>query len=179
MGLPVDVRDRLALHLKNAFWAESEQEVRMQEIRLEAKQEQFRRLAWPLPRSIQQTLHIIENFRLVEALLGGLKQDDMAEMLRARTLAMQLKSQGVVAHRQAAFAQIHAGSGPENRRAPRKNGLEAVFCAFGSCGHFETEPGALPYRKPGLSHPERPDGMVRGRGDPAQIRSGRRHFAAG
>lgn len=107
MGLPVDVRERLALHLKNAFWAESEQEVRMQEIRLETKQEQFRRLAWPLPQSILQTLHIIENFRLVEALLNGLKQDDMAEILRARALATQLKAQGVVAHLGPAKQHLH------------------------------------------------------------------------
>lgn len=106
-ALPVDVRDRLALHFKNSFWAESEQEVRMQEIRLEAKQSQFRRLGWPLPQSILQTLHIIENFRLVEALLAGLKGNDMAEIQRALALATRLRSQGVIAHLGPAKRHLH------------------------------------------------------------------------
>lgn len=106
-ALPMDVRDRLALHLKNSFWAESEQEVRMQEVRLEAKQQQFRRLGWPLPQSILKTLHIIENFRLVEALLSGLKQDDMGEILHALALATRLRSQGVVAHLGPAKMHLH------------------------------------------------------------------------
>lgn len=106
-GLPVDVRDRLALHLKNAFWAESETEVRMQEIRLEAKQKQFRRLGWPLPQSILQTLHIIENFRLVEALLQGLRDEDIGSMLRALALATKLRSHGVLAHLGPAKRNLH------------------------------------------------------------------------
>jgi hypothetical protein len=79
----------------------------MQEIRLEAKQQQFRRLGWPLPQSILETLHIIENFRLVEALLSGLKQDDMAEILHALDLATRLRSKGVVAHLGPAKRHLH------------------------------------------------------------------------
>lgn len=105
--LPVDVRDRLALHLKNSFWAESEPEVRMQEARLEAKQAQFRRIGWPLPQSILQTLFIIENFRLVESLLTGLKLGDMEEIQRALEMAKRLRSQGVLGHLGPAKRHLH------------------------------------------------------------------------
>jgi hypothetical protein len=106
-GLPIDVRDRIAIHLKHEFWQESEAEVRMQEARLDAKQKQFRRLGWPLPQSILQTLTIIENFRLVEALLRGLRNEDTAEMLRALSLAVKLRSHGVLAHLGPAKHHLH------------------------------------------------------------------------
>ncbi|MDQ3001833.1 MAG: DUF3536 domain-containing protein [Fibrobacterota bacterium] len=106
-GLPLDVKDKMAVHLKNEFWHESEPEVRMQEWRLSIKQKQYQRLGWPLPHSIDQTMHIIENFRLVEALLSGLKKDDIQEMLRALALATGLRSQGVVAHLGPAKRHLH------------------------------------------------------------------------
>jgi hypothetical protein len=106
-NLPLDIKDHMAAHLKNEFWHESEPEVRMQEWRLAVKQKQFQRLGWPLPVSIQQTLHIIENFRLVEALLAGMKKDDISEMLRALVMATRLRSQGIVAHLGPAKAQLH------------------------------------------------------------------------
>ncbi|MDB5050522.1 MAG: glycoside hydrolase family 57 [Fibrobacteres bacterium] len=107
-SLPLDIKDNMAVHLKNEFWHESEPEVRMQEWRLAVKQKQFQRLGWPLPVSIQQTLHIIENFRLVEALLAGMKKDDIGEMLRALVMATRLRSQGIVAHLGPAKAQLHS-----------------------------------------------------------------------
>lgn len=106
-SLPLDIKDKMAVHLKNEFWHESEPEVRMQEWRLAVKQKQFQRLGWPIPQSIQQTLHIIENFRLVEALLAGMKKDDLNEMLRALVLGSQLRSQGIVAHLGPAKTQLH------------------------------------------------------------------------
>lgn len=106
-SLPLDIKDKMAGHLKNEFWHESEPEVRMQEWRLAVKQKQFQRLGWPIPHSIQQTLHIIENFRLVEALLAGMKKDDLNEMLRALVLGTQLRSQGIVAHLGPAKSQLH------------------------------------------------------------------------
>jgi hypothetical protein len=107
-SLPPDIKDNMALHLKNEFWHESEPEVRMQEWRLAVKQKQYQRLGWPLPVSILQTLHIIENFRLVEALLVGMKKDDINELLRALVMATRLRSQGIVAHLGPAKAQLHS-----------------------------------------------------------------------
>ncbi|HKP96672.1 MAG TPA: DUF3536 domain-containing protein [Fibrobacteria bacterium] len=106
-SLPMDVKDNMAVHLKHEFWLESEPEVRMQEWRLAVKQKQYQRLGWPLPQSIQQTLHIIENFRLVEALLAGMQKDDIGEMLRALVLATRLRSQGIVAHLGPAKGRVH------------------------------------------------------------------------
>ncbi len=106
-SLPMDIKDNMAAHLKHEFWLESETEVRMQEWRLAVKQKQFQRLGWPLPVSIQQTLHIIENFRLVEALLSGIGKDDIGEMLRALVLATRLRSQGIVAHLGPAKTRLH------------------------------------------------------------------------
>ena len=106
-SLPLDIKDKMAVHLKNEFWHESEPEVRMQEWRLAVKQKQFQRLGWPIPHSIQQTLHIIENFRLVEALLAGMQKDDLNEMLRALVLGTQLRSQGIVAHLGPAKSRLH------------------------------------------------------------------------
>jgi hypothetical protein len=105
--LPLDIKDKMSLHLKNEFWHESEPEVRMQEWRLAVKQKQFQRLGWPVPHSIQQTMHIIENFRLVEALLAGMQKDDVGEMLRALVLATRLRSQGIVAHLGPAKSHLH------------------------------------------------------------------------
>jgi hypothetical protein len=105
--LPLDIKDKMSQHLKNEFWHESEPEVRMQEWRLAVKQKQFQRLGWPVPHSIQQTMHIIENFRLVEALLAGMRKDDLGEMLRALVLATHLRSQGIVAHLGPAKNQLH------------------------------------------------------------------------
>jgi hypothetical protein len=96
--LPPDIKDKMAIHLKNGFWEESAAEVRMQEWRLAVKEKQFQRLEWPLPNSILQTLSIIENFRLVEALLEGLKKNDFNEMSKAMVLATRMRSQGIVAH---------------------------------------------------------------------------------
>jgi hypothetical protein len=97
----------MAARLKNEFWRESEPEVRMQEWRLAVKQRQFHRLNWPLPRSVRQTANIIENFRLVEALLAGLAKDDISELLRALVLANQLRSQSYAAHLGPAKARLH------------------------------------------------------------------------
>ncbi|MEO6097476.1 MAG: hypothetical protein ABIW76_18225, partial [Fibrobacteria bacterium] len=105
--LPLDIKDKMSLHLKNEFWHESEPEVRMQEWRLAVKQQQFQRLGWPVPHSILQTMHIIENFRLVEALLAGMQKDDVGEMLRALGLATRLRSQGIVAHLGPAKNRLH------------------------------------------------------------------------
>lgn len=105
--LPLDIKEAMASGLKNEFWRESEPEVRMQEWRLAVKQRQFHRLHWPLPRSVRQTANIIENFRLVEALLAGMAKDDIAELLRALVLANQLRSQGYVAHLGPAKAKLH------------------------------------------------------------------------
>jgi len=107
MSLPLDIKDKMALHLKFEFWRESESEVRMQEWRLAIKQKQFQRLGWPLPQSIQQALHIIENFRLVEALLTGMNNDDVAEILKALALATRLRSRGVLAHLGPAKSRLH------------------------------------------------------------------------
>ncbi|MEO7424525.1 MAG: DUF3536 domain-containing protein [Fibrobacteria bacterium] len=107
-ALPMDIKNNMAAHLKHEFWLESEAEVRMQEWRLAIKQKQFQRMGWPLPISIQQTLHIIENFRLVEALLSGMKKDDIGEMLRALVLATRLRSQGILAHLGPAKDQMHS-----------------------------------------------------------------------
>jgi hypothetical protein len=105
--LPLDIKEAMAARLKNEFWRESEPEVRMQEWRLAVKQRQFHRLGWPLPRSVRQTANIIENFRLVEALLAGMSKDDIAELLRALVLANQLRAQGYVAHLGPAKARLH------------------------------------------------------------------------
>jgi hypothetical protein len=105
--LPLDVKEAMAARLKNEFWRESEPEVRMQEWRLAVKQRQFHRLNWPLPRSVRQTANIIENFRLVEALLAGMAKDDIAELLRALVLANQLRSQSYVAHLGPAKPRLH------------------------------------------------------------------------
>ena len=51
MGLPMDIKDNMAVHLKNEFWMESEPEVRMQEWRLAVKQKQYQRLGWPCPKA--------------------------------------------------------------------------------------------------------------------------------
>lgn len=105
--LPIDVKAAMSARLKNEFWRESEPEVRMQEWRLAVKQRQFHRLDWPLPRSVRQTANIIENFRLVEALLAGMAKDDISELLRALVLANQLRSQNYEAHLGPANARLH------------------------------------------------------------------------
>ena len=105
--LPPDVKDKMAIHLKNTFWEDSAAEVRMQEWRLGIKEKQFQRLGWPLPQSILQTLNIIENFRLVEALLSGLQKNDVGEMHRALSLATRLRNQGLVAHLGPAKRKLH------------------------------------------------------------------------
>ena len=101
------IKAKMAIHLKNEFWHESEPEVRMQEWRLAVKQKQFHHLGWPLPNSIKQTLSIIENFRLVEALLGGMAKDDIAYLLRALVLASHLRSQGMPTHLGPAKRKLH------------------------------------------------------------------------
>ncbi len=105
--LPPDIKEKMAIHLKNSFWEDSREEVRLQEWRLAIKEKQFRRLGWPLPGSVLQTLHIIENFRLVEALLSGLQKNDINEMLRALVMATHLRSQGIIAHLGPAKRKLH------------------------------------------------------------------------
>jgi hypothetical protein len=105
--LPHDIKAKMGVHLKNEFWHESEPEVRMQEWRLAVKQKQFHRLGWPLPESIRQTVHIIENFRLVEALLSGMAHDDIAGLLRALVLASHLRNEGANAHLGPAKRKLH------------------------------------------------------------------------
>ncbi len=105
--LPHDIKAKMAVHLKHEFWIESEPEVRMQEWRLAVKQKQFHRLGWPMPDSIKMTLGIIENFRLVEALLAGMAKDDISALLRAFVLASHLRSQGIVAHLGPAKRKLH------------------------------------------------------------------------
>ncbi len=105
--LPLDIKAAMTMHLKNDFWRESEPEVRMQEWRLAVKQRQFHRLDWPLPRSVRQSANLIENFRMVEALLAGIAKDDIAELLRALVLATNLQGQGYAAHLGPAKARLH------------------------------------------------------------------------
>jgi Domain of unknown function (DUF3536)/Glycosyl hydrolase family 57 len=97
-NLPPDIKEKMAIHLKMTFWNDSASEVRMQEWRLGIKVNQFQRLGWPLPQSILQTLQIIENFRLVEALLSGLYKSDIQEMQQALAIAIRLRGQGFIAH---------------------------------------------------------------------------------
>ncbi len=128
--LPPDIREKMSIHLKNVFWEESEAEVRMQEWRLSVKQRQYHRLGWPLPHSILQTLHIIENFRLVEALVGGLKKNNIGEMSRALNIAMRLRGHGVVAHLGPAKRQLHnylLALGRKLLEGPEKQDLKPFF----------------------------------------------------
>ena len=106
-ALPLDIKDRMAVHLRQEFWLESEPEVRMQEMRLDMKQKQFQRLGWPLPRSILESLRIIENFRLVETLLVGMKKEDGEQLRRALEMAKVLRSQGILAHLGPAKRNLH------------------------------------------------------------------------
>jgi len=105
--LPLDIKGKMAIHLKNLFWEESASEVRMQEWRLGVIDKQFQKLGWPLPQSILQTLSVIENFRLVEILLSGLRKNDFDIMKKAFSIAVQLRSQGVVAHLGPAKRKLH------------------------------------------------------------------------
>ena len=105
--LPPDIKEKMAIHLKNSFWEDSAAEVRMQEWRLGIKEKQFQRLGWPLPQSILQTWGIIENFRLVEALVGSLQKSDIQEMRRALTIASRLRNHGIVAHLGPAKRKLH------------------------------------------------------------------------
>jgi hypothetical protein len=129
-ALPVDIRDRMALHLKLGFWAESEEAVCIQERRLAVKQQQFQRLGWPLPQSILQTLHTVENFRLVEALMNGLKGDSVEEMKHALELSRQLRAEGVTAHLGPAKRHLHQYLLRLGRRVmehPEKMDLQPFF----------------------------------------------------
>lgn len=105
--LPPDIKEKMANHLKNVLWEDSAAEVRMQEWRLGIKAKQFSRLGWPLPQSILQTMHLIENFRLVETVLKALQKSDVVEMQKALDLAIRLRAHGIVAHLGPAKRKLH------------------------------------------------------------------------
>ncbi len=96
--LPLDIKEKMAVHLKNLFWEDSAAEVRMQEWRLGIKEKQFQRLGWPLPQSISQTLYAIESFRLVEILVMSLRKNDIHGMQQALDMAKRLRDHGIITH---------------------------------------------------------------------------------
>jgi len=96
--LPMDVRDRLAVHLRNLYWKESAVDFLSQEGKIKRQLLQFERLGWPMPKNMQAVLHVIENHHLVESLKVGLAENNLEAMLQASEIAHRLASQGVKVH---------------------------------------------------------------------------------